>query len=119
MARTPPERRESTAGLFVASFVCHVNPEKRAELLASLVRLMDRTRWLPGCLGCRLVAATEDPGSLTLIQEWSSHSALDWFLRSAEYRILKGMRFLMDEEPGLAVDEVVNRARISLESRDD
>jgi quinol monooxygenase YgiN len=104
--------------VLVTSFACHVKSEKESELRASLANLMDRTRWLPGCLGCRLVAASDDPRSFTLIHEWSDHQALDGFLESAEYRVLRGMRFLMDEEPRLAVDEVVVRARIPLNPDD-
>jgi quinol monooxygenase YgiN len=100
--------------VFVTSFDCHAKPEKKSELHASLGDLMDRTRWMPGCLGCRLVSASEDPCSLTLIHEWSDRVGLDRFLASAEYRVLRGMRFLMDEEPRLAVDDVVMRARIPL-----
>ncbi len=100
--------------MLVTSFACHVKVEKEDELRASLGNLLDRTRWLPGCLGCRLVAASDDPRAFTLIHEWSDHHALDGFLGSAEYRVLRGMRFLMDEEPKLAVDEVVVRARIPL-----
>ena len=103
--------------VLVTSFHCHVKAEKEAELQVSLGNLMDRTRALPGCLACRLFAATEDPQAFTLIQEWSDRGALRRFLESVEYRVLKGMRFLMDQEPRLAVDEVVARALIPLGPR--
>ena len=105
--------------MLVTSFACHARPETEGELRSSLETVMDRTRWLPGCLGSRLVAATDDPHALTLVHEWSDHSALDRFLDSGEYRVLRGMRFLMDEEPRLAVDEVVFRARIPLHFNND
>ena len=104
--------------MLVTSFTCHVKPEKESELQVSFGDLMDRTRALPGCLGGRLVASTEDPQAFTLIHEWSDRGALQRFLDSAEYRVLKGMRFLMDQEPRLAVDEVVTRALIPLGPRD-
>jgi quinol monooxygenase YgiN len=104
--------------VLVTSFTCHVKPEKEAELQVSFGNLMDRTRALPGCLACRLVASTEDPHAFTLIHEWSDRGALHRFLESAEYCVLKGMRFLMDQEPRLAVDEVVTRALIPLSPRD-
>jgi quinol monooxygenase YgiN len=100
--------------VLVTSFACHVKPEKEGELRASLGNLLERMRWRPGCLGCRLVAATDDARALTLIHEWSTREALDRFLESPEYHVLRGMRFLMDEEPHLAVDEVVIRACIPL-----
>lgn len=104
--------------MLVTSFGCHVKPEKEGELRSSLGNLLDRTRWLPGCLGCRLVAATDDPRAFTLIHEWSDRQALDAYLESGEYRVLRGMRFLMDEEPRMGVDEVVVRASIPLNSDD-
>ena len=101
---------EWTAAVLVTTFACRVKPENEAELQVSLSNLMDRTRWLPGCLGCWLVAATDDSRSLTLIHEWTDRKALDRFLQSGEHRVLKGMRFLMDEEPRMSVDTVVTRA---------
>jgi quinol monooxygenase YgiN len=100
--------------VLVTSFACHVKPENERELRASLGTLMEHTRWQPGCLGCRLVSSSDDSRALTLIHEWSDRGALDRFLGSGEYRVLRGMRFLMDEEPRLAVDEVVVRARIPI-----
>ena len=74
--------------VLVTSFTCHVKAGKEAELQVSLGNLIGRTRALPGCLACRLVAAAEDPRALTLVHEWSDRGALHRFLDSAEYRVL-------------------------------
>jgi quinol monooxygenase YgiN len=99
--------------VLIGTFGCRVKPDKQTEFLASVADVMERARWLPGCLDCRLVANVEGGGGFSLVCEWSGPDGLDRFLRSPEFRVLKGMRILMDDEPRLVVDEVVRRAGIS------
>jgi quinol monooxygenase YgiN len=95
-------------------FTCRVTPDKQAEFLASVADVMERARWLPGCLDCRLVTNVAGGGGFSLLCEWSGREGLDWFLQSAEFRVLKGMRILMEDDPSLIVEEVVSRAGISM-----
>jgi quinol monooxygenase YgiN len=99
--------------VLIGSFACRVKPDKQSEFCASVADLMDRVRWLRGCVDCLLVADVAMDGSFRLISGWSDRAGLDRFLQSAEYRVLKGMRILMEDEPRLTVDEVVRRSGLS------
>ena len=46
--------------MFICSLGCRIRPDKEAEFLGSMEKLMKRTRWLKGCFGCRVVAELGD-----------------------------------------------------------
>ena len=103
--------------MFISSLACRVRPEKEEEFLASIDDLMERTRWLSGCFGYRLLADLGEGHAVTLVIEWADRNGFDRFLRSNEYRIMLGMRILMEDEPRFTVDEVITRARIPTRER--
>jgi len=103
---------ESGCDVFVSSVAFHIRLDKQAEFLASIKDLMERTRWIKGCFGCRLVAELGEFQAVTLVAEWGDRDGLDRFLQSHEYRIMLGMRILTLEEPRVTVDEVTTRARL-------
>jgi hypothetical protein len=65
-----------------------------------------------GCFGSRLLAEVVDRQMVILAMEWADREGFDRFLQSDEYRILLGMRILLEGEPRFTVDEVITRARI-------
>ena len=97
--------------MLVASIVCRVRPAKQREFLAAIDRLMIQTRKRRGCLDCRLAADPVDPANLTVIFEWNDRDAHEGFIRSEDYGVLRGMRFLMTGVPVAVVDEVTVRER--------
>jgi quinol monooxygenase YgiN len=100
--------------MHVASVNLYVRTHTRAEALSAIDELIRRTRSWPGCLTCRLLTDVEDTTALTLVSEWDSRPALDGFLASREFLILRGMRMLLREDPEAILDEVVGRARLRL-----
>jgi quinol monooxygenase YgiN len=98
--------------VFICSLDCRIRPDKEDEFLGSIDDLMERTRWLRGCFGCRLMADLGEGHALTLVTEWADRDSFHRFLRSDEYRIMLGMRILMEGEPRFTVDEVITRALI-------
>jgi quinol monooxygenase YgiN len=96
--------------VFVGSFVCRVKPDKRSEFCASVGDLIDRVRWQQGCVNCRLAVDVEMPGTYSVQSEWMNRASLDRFLQSGEYRVFKGMRVLMQDEPRFAIEEVLRRS---------
>jgi quinol monooxygenase YgiN len=104
--------------VLVAAYACRVKPDKQAEFLSSIRDLLDRTRWMTGCLDCRLLADVHDPGAFTVISEWAGHDGFDRFLESSEYRVLRGMTILMAVDVRFSVDDVVTRAAVSTHGDD-
>jgi quinol monooxygenase YgiN len=97
--------------VFIGSFVCRVKPDKQSEFCASVADLMDRVRSQEGCVDCRLAADVETTGTFSVLSEWIDRTSLDRFLQSSEYRVLKGMRILMQDEPRFAIEEVLRLSR--------
>ena len=82
-ARSPPGTGfEFTRLVLIGSFACRVKPDKRSEFCASVGDLMDRVRWLQGCLDCLLVADVEVDGAYTLLCGWRDRAGLDRFLQT-------------------------------------
>ena len=100
--------------MLVVSFACRVRPVKHREFIATIERLLERTRRQAGCLDGRLAADVADAHALTLVVEWIDRAAYERFLASAECDVIRGMRFLMTVAPVMVVDEVVARQRLPL-----
>ena len=66
-----------------------------------LGRYAERTRFLAGCLGCRLYHDALDPKAIMLEEVWDDESALNRHLGSASYR-----EILLVMEMASAVPEV-------------
>jgi quinol monooxygenase YgiN len=98
--------------VLVAAYACRVKAEKQSEFLSSIRDLVDRTRWMSGCQGCRLLADVHDPGAFTVASEWTGHDGFERFLESPEYHVLRGMTILMAEDVRFSVDDVVTRAAV-------
>lgn len=98
--------------MIAVSIVLRIQPEKRLEFLSAIKSLMTRIRWLPGCLGCRLVVECDAVETFSLLAEWNDRSAFNRFLDSGELVILQGMRLLLRDDPHAVIDDVITRARM-------
>jgi quinol monooxygenase YgiN len=68
----------------------------------------------PGCLRCDLYRDVENPGAITLVEEWESQAALDVRVRSEEYRTLLAAIELAHEHPVMHCDTVLRRAGLEV-----
>jgi quinol monooxygenase YgiN len=100
--------------MLVVSVLLRIQPEKRAEFLSAMQSLLPRVQWLPGCLGCRLVAEYDSADTCLLVSEWDDRPTFDRFMHSRELDILQGMRMLLRDDPRVTVDDVVTRAQSTL-----
>jgi quinol monooxygenase YgiN len=105
---------EERSDMLVVSVMLRIQPEKRSEFLGAIDSLLLRMRWLPGCLGCRLVGEHDAVDTWSIVCEWDDRRTFDRFLRSRELDILQGMRMLLRDDPRVTVDDVVTRAHSTL-----
>jgi quinol monooxygenase YgiN len=89
-------------------------PKSRAEVLGTLTAQLGFLRVQPGCLGCDLYRDVEDPGAITLVEEWDSQAALDLRLRSEDYRSVLAAIELSREHPVIHFDTVIRRAGLEV-----
>jgi quinol monooxygenase YgiN len=88
--------------------------KSRAEVIRTLVAQLGPIRVQPGCLRCDLYRDVEDPGTITLVEEWESQAELDLRVRSEEYRAVLAAIELAQEQPVLHFDTVIRRAGLEI-----
>ena len=88
--------------------------KSRAEVLRTLVAQLGPIRVQPGCLRCELYRDVEDPGAITLVEEWDSQAELDLRLRSDDYRAVLAAIELAQEQPAIHFDTVIRRAGLEI-----
>lgn len=100
--------------MIVFSMSVLVRSASRAEFLQSLRGLLEPTRVVPGCLGCRLYSDIENADALVLIGEWASQPELDRYLGSDACKTLIAAMELAQEPPRIRFDEVAHSAGIEV-----
>jgi quinol monooxygenase YgiN len=81
-------------------------PEKRAELVQTLLAWLGVARKEPGCIAYWLCQDLEDQSSLWLVGEWKTQSDLDRHFRSSSFAVLQGARSLLREAQEITLHAV-------------
>ena len=97
----------------------NVRPEKRKEVMQTLLSMIEPTRQEKGCLGHHVFQNIEDENSVSIIGEWKTREDLDRHMRSDRFGILLGTKSLLKEKQGMLIYtishskgmEVINTAR--------
>jgi quinol monooxygenase YgiN len=100
--------------MIVFSMSVCVPPGQRVGFLHSVQALLEPTRVVPGCLGCRLYIDFDDPNAFTLVEEWTTQAALDRHLASNACKTLVAAMELSAQPPLIRVDSVSQRAGIEV-----
>ena len=100
--------------MIVFSVSVSIAPLQRGGFLKSVGALLEPTRVVPGCVGCRLYADFEDPDAFMLVEEWSTREALDRHLTSSAFKTLVAAIELSTEPPTVHIDSVEQRAGMEL-----
>ena len=103
--------------MLLASLTFRAQPHKRGEILSAVDEAVIRMRRAVGCERCRLLVDTEDPNAFTLMSEWHSGDEAEAFFNSREFRVFKGIRMLVREEPVIVLDEIQSRLTQLIASR--
>jgi quinol monooxygenase YgiN len=97
--------------MLLASISFRVQPHKRSEAFSAVDALVQRMRTAPGCARSRVLTDSEDENTFMLASEWTDANAAEAFFGSREFKIFKGVRILMRDEPFIVLDDV--RARVT------
>ncbi len=100
--------------MIVFSLNVTVPPSRRADFLQSVGGLLEPTRVMPGCLGCRLYEDNENPHTFMLVEEWTTQSALDRHLVSDAHKTLVAAIELSTQPPTIRFDTIAQRAGIEV-----
>ena len=95
--------------MILLSMRFRAHPSKRHEVLSAIDTVIERMQLSSGCTESRLFADTEDPDAFALRSEFESIDDADVFFTSEDFRVLRGLRMLLRDEPFVVVDEVRGR----------
>ena len=98
----------------ISSLRIVTRPQSRVEVVRSLAARLGPTWVQPGCLRCDLYCDVEDPGAITLVEEWESQAELDLRLRSEDYRSVLAAIELAQERPTIRFDTVTRRGGLEI-----
>jgi quinol monooxygenase YgiN len=107
-------RKREAVAMVVSTLRIVTGPKSRAEVIRTLAAQMGPMRVQPGCLRCDLYRDVEDPGAITLVEEWESQAELDVRLRSEDYRSVLTTIDLAQEQPVIHFDTVIRRGGLEI-----
>lgn len=85
--------------------------EKRKELTQTIISLIGSLRAEKGCLRCDFCQGMEDENELCIFEEWDMRENLDSYLKSENYKVLRGAMSLLQEPYQLRVHTVAAEKR--------
>ena len=89
-------------------------PQYRTKVVRTLAAQLGPTCVQPGCLRCDLYRDVEDPGAITLVEEWESQAQMDLRLRSDDYRSVLAAIEMAQEQPVIHFDTVTRRTGLEI-----
>jgi quinol monooxygenase YgiN len=102
-------------GLVVVATLRVVVPRpKRREILQTLRAVLATTEVQSECARCRLYCDAQDDRAFLLVQEWTTQSALDRYLRSDLYRTILAVLETASEPPEIRFDTLAQRAGVEV-----
>jgi quinol monooxygenase YgiN len=89
--------------MIIVRITMNVRPEKRKEVMQTLLSMIEPTRQEKGCLGYHVFQNTEDENSVSIIGEWETREDLDRHVRSDRFGILLGTKSLLKEKQRILI----------------
>jgi quinol monooxygenase YgiN len=100
--------------LVVATLRVVVRRSKRQEILRALRSVLATTEVQLECERCRLYRDAQDDRAFLLVQEWTTQTALDRYLRSDLYRTILAVLETAREPPEIRFDTLAQRAGVEV-----
>ena len=95
--------RKNEGIMIIVRITMNVRPEKRKEVMQTLLSMIEPTRQERGCLGYHVFQNIEDKNSVSIIGEWETREDLDRHMRSDRFGILLGTKSLLKEKQGILI----------------
>ena len=85
-------------------------PEKRKEVLQTLIAILGPIRSEQGCLRCTCSVDVEAGNIIFFREEWLTKEDLDTHLRSVYFGVLIGATKLLNAEPEIRLNSIASTA---------
>jgi quinol monooxygenase YgiN len=91
-----------------------VQPERRSDLLETMMGMLEPARVERGCLSYRLYEDIEDRNAFVLLEEWATQEDLERHISKPSQRRLLALMDLLSEQPELRFNTVSHTAGMDL-----
>lgn len=105
--------------MIIVRITMTARPEKRKEVMQTLLSMIEPTLQEKGCLSYRVFKDVADENVFSLIKEWETREDLGHHMRSDRFSVLLGTKILLTEQQNIQIHtishsegmEAVNAAR--------
>jgi len=87
-----------------------VHPERRGDILETMMGMLEPTRVERGCLSYRLYEDVEDRNTFVLVEEWETRKDLETHIRTDNEQRLLALMDLLSGQPELRFNTVSHTA---------
>ena len=92
--------------MIIVRITMTARPEKRKEVMQTLLSMMEPTLQEKGCLSYQVFQGIEDENVFNLIKEWKTLEDLDRHLRTDRFGVLLGIRILLNEQQNIQIHTI-------------
>ena len=83
-------------------------PEKRKEVLQTLLSMIEATRKEKGCRNYQVFQDIQDENVFCLVQEWETREDLEHHMRSDRFSVVLGTKILLSEPQEVQIHTVLH-----------
>jgi quinol monooxygenase YgiN len=91
-----------------------VRPERRIDLLKTIIGMLEPSRVERGCLSYHLYEDVENRNAFVLLEEWATQADLERHISKDNQRRLLTLMDLLSEQPELRYNTVLHTAGMDL-----
>ncbi len=100
--------------MILATLKMIVQPERRNDLLETMMGMLEPARVERGCLSYRLYEDVENRNTFVLLEEWETQEDLERHISKSSQRRLLALMDLLSEQPELRFNTVSHTAGMDL-----
>jgi quinol monooxygenase YgiN len=94
--------------MIIAKIIMNVLPEKRKEVLQTLLSMIKGIRREKGCRSYQVFQDIEDENAFSLVQEWETREDLEHHIRSDRFSVLLGSNILLAKKQAIQIHTVLH-----------
>ena len=87
--------------MIIVKITMAARPEKRKEVMQTLLSMIEPTLQEKGCLSYQVFQDINDENVFSLIKEWETREDLDHHMRTDRFGVLLGTKILLNEQQSI------------------
>ena len=98
--------------MIIVKITMTAHPEKRMEVMQTLLSLIEPTLQEKGCLSYQIFQDVNDENVFSLIKEWETREDLDRHMRSHRFGVLLGTKILLTGQQNIQIHTISHSERM-------